>query len=112
MKYTYIEALNLSFPEVSWKLIDPSAPEEESFSLTEIIYPDCFQAITGTLPSKSDLDAEVTRLQTAYDSQEYARNRKAEYDQLNQFEMQFDDDRDSTTTWVDTINEIKGRHPK
>ncbi len=51
-------------------------------------------------------------LQTAYDSLAYARNRKAEYDQLNQFEMQFDDDRDGTTTWVDTINEIKGRHPK
>jgi hypothetical protein len=56
--------------------------------------------------------AEVTRLQAEYDSQAYARNRKAEYDQLNQFEMQFDDDRDSTTTWVDKINEIKGRHPK
>ena len=58
------------------------------------------------------ITAEVTRLQAEYDSQEYARNRKAEYDQLNQFEMQFDDDRDGTTTWVDTINEIKGRHPK
>ena len=58
------------------------------------------------------VDAEVIRLQAEYDSQEYARNRKAEYDQLNQFEMQFDDDRDGTTTWVDTINEIKGRHPK
>ena len=60
----------------------------------------------------SEIDAEVIRLQAVYDSQAYARNRKAEYDQLNQFEMQFDDDRDSTTTWVDTINEIKGRHPK
>jgi len=58
------------------------------------------------------ITAEVTRLQAEYDSQAYARNRKAEYDQLNQFEMQFDDDRDGTTTWVDTINEIKGRHPK
>ena len=58
------------------------------------------------------VDAEVIRLQAEYDSQEYARNRKAEYDQLNQFEMQFDDDRDGTTTWVDKINEIKGRHPK
>ncbi len=58
------------------------------------------------------ITAEVTRLQAEYDSQEYARNRKAEYDQLNQFEMIFDDDRDGTTTWVDTINEIKGRHPK
>ena len=61
---------------------------------------------------QSKVDAEVARLKAEYDSQAYARNRKAEYDQLNQFEMQFDDDRDSTTTWVDTINEIKGRHPK
>ena len=65
-----------------------------------------------TEPTQSEIDAEVIRLQAEYDSQEYARNRKAEYDQLNQFEMQFDDDRDDTTTWVDTINEIKGRHPK
>jgi len=56
--------------------------------------------------------AHILTLKAEYDSQEYARNRKAEYDQLNQFEMQFDDDRDSTTTWVDKINEIKGRHPK
>ena len=61
---------------------------------------------------ESLISTEETRLQAEYDSQEYARNRKAEYDQLNQFEMQFDDDRDGTTTWVDTINEIKGRHPK
>ena len=65
-----------------------------------------------TEPTTEEIDAEVIRLQAVYDSQEYARNRKAEYDQLNQFEMIFDDDRDSTTTWVDTINEIKGRHPK
>jgi hypothetical protein len=47
-----------------------------------------------------------------YDAQAYARNRKAEYDQLNQYEMMFDDKENSTTTWVDKINEIKGRHPK
>jgi len=62
--------------------------------------------------SDSDITTEQERLQAEYDSQAYARNRKAEYDQLNQFEMIFDDDRDGTTTWVDTINEIKGRHPK
>ena len=65
-----------------------------------------------TEPTQSEIDAEVTRLQAVYDSQAYARNRKAEYDQLNQFEMQFDDKENSTTTWVDKINEIKGRHPK
>ena len=65
-----------------------------------------------TEPTQAEIDAEVTRLQAVYDSQAYARNRKAEYDQLNQFEMQFDDKENSTTTWVDKINEIKGRHPK
>ena len=60
----------------------------------------------------ADIQTKLNELQAEYDAQEYARNRKAEYDQLNQFEMQFDDDRDSTTTWVDKINEIKGRHPK
>ena len=67
----------------------------------------------GTTPiATADIEAKMVEVQAAYDAQDYARNRKAEYDQLNQFEMQFDDDRDSTTTWVDKINEIKGRHPK
>ena len=60
--------------------------------------------------SNSELDVILKAEYEA--SLTYADKRKAEYDQLNQFEMQFDDDRDSTTTWVDTINEIKGRHPK
>jgi hypothetical protein len=63
-------------------------------------------------PTEAALATELARLQTAYDAQDYARKRKAEYDQLNQFEMQFDDKENSTTTWVDKINEIKGRHPK
>ena len=65
-----------------------------------------------TEPTQEEIDAEVIRLQAEYDSQDYARKRKAEYDQLNQFEMQFDDKRDGTTTWVDKINEIKARYPK
>jgi hypothetical protein len=56
--------------------------------------------------------SEVTRLQAEYDSQEYARARATEYAALNQFEMQFDDQRDGTTTWVDAINDIKARFPK
>jgi len=67
---------------------------------------------TQTQPTDAEIQAEVTRLQTEYDSQAYARSRKQEYDKLNQFEMQFDDNRDGTTTWVDSINEIKERFPK
>ena len=63
-------------------------------------------------PTEQECTDGVVELQAEYDSQEYARNRKAEYDQLNQFEMMFDDNRDGTTTWVDAINEIKARYPK
>jgi len=63
-------------------------------------------------PTQAEIDAETTRLQAEYDSQEYARNRRAEYDKLNQFEMQFDDQLNGTTTWVDAINDIKAKYPK
>jgi hypothetical protein len=65
-----------------------------------------------TEPTQAEIDAEVIRLQAVYDSQAYARKRKVEYDLLNQDEMRFDDQRDSTTTWVDKINEIKAKYPK
>ena len=95
---TTLDALKSLKPGAEWSIVGG----------TEIIWHDTEQ----TEPTQSEIDAEIIRLQAEYDSQAYARNRKEEYDQLNQFEMQFDDDRDSTTTWVDTINEIKGRHPK
>jgi len=71
-----------------------------------------WHSVDITQPTQAEIDTEITRLQAEYDSQLYARNRKEEYDQLNQWEMHFDDQRDGTTTWVDKINEIKGRHPK
>ena len=58
------------------------------------------------------IDAELARLQAVYDSQLYARTRKAKYDLLNQDEMRYDDLKNSTTTWVDAIDAIKAAHPK
>ena len=42
----------------------------------------------------------------------YADRRKAKYNALSQFEMQYDDSKNSTTTWVDAIDEIKAEFPK
>jgi len=94
---TTVEAIQSLKPKASWVLQGD-----------ELDWHDTVQ----TKPTQSEIDAEVIRLQAEYDSQEYARKRKAEYDQLNQFEMQFDDKKNSTTTWVDKINEIKARYPK
>ena len=65
-----------------------------------------------TKPTKSEIDAEIIRLQAVEDTQLYARNRKEEYDALNQFELISDDAAGSTTTHVDAIAAIKTKWPK
>ena len=65
-----------------------------------------------TEPTTSAITTEVTRLQAVYDSQLYARTRKAKYDLLNQDEMRYDDLINNTTTWRDGIAAIKVAHPK
>ena len=63
-------------------------------------------------PSESDIDAKQIELQAEWDSQEYARKRKSEYDKLNQFELMTDDAANGTTTHADAINAIKAKYPK
>ena len=58
--------------------------------------------------TESQFDAVVTSVT----ANSYARLRKAKYDLLNQDEMRFDDQENSTTTWADAINAIKLAHPK
>jgi len=93
----FIEALQSLTPNAEWSAVD-----------NEVTWLDT----TQTQPTEAEITAEITRLQAEYDSQAYARSRKQEYDKLNQWEMQFDDQRDGTSTWVDSINEIKERFPK
>ena len=67
----------------------------------------------GTTPIPlEDIQTEVDRLQAEYDAQAYARSRKAEYDQLNQFELISDDSINGTTTHKDAILAIKAKYPK
>jgi hypothetical protein len=63
-------------------------------------------------PTWAKLQEQLAEMQAEYDSKQYQRDRKEEYNKLNQFEMQFDDQRDGTTTWVDAINGIKEKYPK
>ena len=86
------------------------------------LYGDCSRTppstdiyIGGILATAEQMIAimiKAEELQAEYDSKQYARDRAAEYAALNQFEMQFDDQVNGTTTWVDAINDIKARFPK
>ncbi len=65
-----------------------------------------------TPPTKKQAEDKLAELHAEHNAQEYARKRKAEYDALNQLEMQFDDKEDGTTTWEDAIKAIKTKWPK
>ena len=68
--------------------------------------------IEGTKPPESEINTKIAKLEAEYDAQEYARNRKVEYDALNQFELISDDSINSTTTHKDAIAAIKTKWPK
>ena len=63
-----------------------------------------------TEPTQSEIDAEVIRLQAEYDSQAYARNRKAEYPAIvDQLDDIFHNGIDG---WKATIQVTKDKYPK
>ena len=66
-----------------------------------------------TEPTKSEIDAEIIRLQAEYDAHEYARNRASAFPSIgDQLDMQFHDLVDGTTTWKDAIAKVKEDNPK
>ena len=104
--------------------MDLKAPPLRRMTALEELAPNCnyHAEADGTIikwlsldipqPSEADIDAKVAEYKIEFDAQEYARSRKAEYDALNQFEMQYDDKLNGTTTWDDAIEAIKAKYPK
>ena len=65
-----------------------------------------------TPPTDADIDTKLTELVNDWHDQEYARNRKEEYNALCQFELMTDDAINDTTTHLDAIAAIKAKWPK
>ena len=63
-------------------------------------------------PTDSAIETKMAELKAEFTANEYARNRKAEYDSLNQFELISDDAINGTTTHKDAIVAIKTKYPK
>jgi len=97
----YADAINSLRPDCawSWNKIDYSG----------IVW---HESNKSPIPSKEELEEEIARLEAEHAATQYQRDRKAEYDQLNQYEMMFDDEVNGTTTWIDAINAIKAKYPK
>jgi len=65
-----------------------------------------------TSTETTNINTKYDELLSAYETNAYARNRKSEYDALNQFELMTDDAINSTTTHLDAIATIKTKWPK
>ncbi len=78
-----------------------------------VLYNDELKWLDTNTPEPTDavIDAEIKRLQDEYDSQEYARNRKAEYpDWGTQLNKIYDD---GLAKWKsEMVDPIKAKYPK
>ena len=64
-----------------------------------------------TCPTDSEIQAEITRLQTEYDAKEYQRKRSSEYPSWQQqLEKIYDDGIDAWKT--EMVDPIKAKYPK
>ena len=66
-----------------------------------------------TPPTEAEIDAEVKRLQTEYDSNQYQRDRASEYPPIgDQLDMIYKDMKNGTTTHAEAVEEVKTKYPK
>ena len=63
-------------------------------------------------PTWVKLQEQLAEMQAEYDSKQYQRDRKEEYDKLNQFELIGEDSINGTTNHRDAIIAIKDKYPK
>jgi hypothetical protein len=64
-------------------------------------------------PSEAEIEAADVEYQTAWNAQEYARNRATAYASTgDQLDMQYWDSVNDTTTWKDHIASVKAQFPK
>ena len=63
-----------------------------------------------TIPTETEIQNEIARLQAEYDAKEYQRNRAAEYPSIaEQLDLLFHEGIDG---WKETIQAVKDKYPK
>jgi hypothetical protein len=94
------KGINSLFPKAQWRLVgtDYTGLEWNSDN-------------TDKKPTKSEIDAEVKRLQAEYDAQEYARNRASEYPSLLELTVALYDTDDKSAVEAKRA-EVKAKFPK
>lgn len=87
-----------------------TTPEGEEFDSNYSYSPVDGVAVKGDLIPIDTV--EEARKQAEWESQDYSRKRKPEYQLLDQDEMRYDDLKNGTNTWEQAIDAIKLKYPK
>ena len=100
MKFSTVNALRSLRPNALWTLVNDKLTWNDD---------------SQTEPTQAEIDAEVIRLQAAYDAKQYQRDRK--YPQLGeQLDMLFHDmtagKGDKTGEWYKAVAKVKSDNPK
>ena len=99
--------LSEKYKGMEWSL-NGSPTSESEFTAGFTIH----KANGVTEPTWAKIGEHLVTMQAEYDALAYARNRKTEYDKLNQFELISDDSINGTTTHKDAIIARKNKFPK
>ena len=85
-----------------------------SFSLIDDDYSKLIWYSTDVdIPSKEDVDAEITRLQAEYEAKQYQRDRAVAYPSIQeQLDLLYWDKVNGTDNWEQAIAAVKAEYPK
>ena len=105
MKNTISEALTILRPDSAWNLNGSEYSDLEWLDSST------------TKPTESELNTEISRLNTEYINKQYQRVRKTKYSEIGeQLDMLYHDmvagKLDSTGTWFNHVKSVKDSNPK
>lgn len=102
------QAINNLAPGAEWTLAGSSI-EWSGNKPTNLIW----HSKDIPIPSKSDIEAEATRLQEKYDSTEYQRKRAAEYPPMTDYlDAVVKNDAEQMQAYIDACLAVKAKYPK
>tara|TARA_Y100000310_G_scaffold58772_1_gene54103 strand:- start:42 stop:359 length:318 start_codon:yes stop_codon:yes gene_type:complete len=104
MIITLVDALYILKPASMWSWTSEGTPKYE-----ELIWKDAEQS----KPTEEELNAELIRLQAEYDTQDYARKRKAAYPNIYDYmDGIVKDDQTQINKYIADSQAVKVRYPK
>jgi len=106
---------DINYPTASNAVIS-LVPNHNGFNIEDgkiVVWQTADEKTEAIQPTQAEIDTELVRLQAAYDSLKYARDRVSAYASVgDQMDMIYKDTKNSTTTHANAVEAVKTKWPK